>query len=423
MANVTPKRYSEVLQTTGRRRSQDSRQNYEVQTFTRDTEVVAKLPQKRTRQYIYDLLTKISFPFKNIESIVERRGGMVDFTCETIHQAKLLATALQRHKEVEFARLVNSEFTDVKLHWVPGRFPNQKIVDAIERFHGKVYDSRMLRDRHGVADGRRLYKVKSEDLKAHPIAPTVRLNDMLFLVEYSGQPVQCFLCKCFGHIRNECPNAVTTPRELSSSAMETMPPSQTDEQPPKDDLINQEVKEPNAQGDASAPANSTSTPITSKAPNLQAPADQIAPHEEAAVSHDVTECRQHEGNALLQTAERPETDISEFSPTSSEAAELPDHSVFSTDEENIEAGTKRQHSPDNDKDQKQKASKKGETYDCICGTTIALPRAAGVSYPCSCGRLHVKCTCENVVATFGDMPANCNKCRKPVPRRHLDVTM
>ena len=220
MANVTPKRYSEVLQTSGRRQSQDSRQNSEVQTFTRDTEVVAKLPQKRTRQYIYDLLTKVSFPFKNIDGIVERRGGMVDFTCGTIHQAKLLATALQRHKEVEFARLVNSEFTDVKLHWVPGRFPNQRIVQAIERFHGKVYDSRMLRDRHGVADGRRLYKVKSEDLKAHPIAPTVRLNDMLFLVGYSGQPVQCFLCKCFGHICNECPNAVTTPLEHSPPAMD-----------------------------------------------------------------------------------------------------------------------------------------------------------------------------------------------------------
>jgi len=85
------------------------------------------------------------------------------------------------------------------------------------------------------------------------------------------------------------------------------------------------VKEPNAQRDASAPANSTSTPITSKAPNLQAPADKIAPHEEAAASHDATECRHQEGNALLQTAERPETDNSEFSPTSSEAAELPDH--------------------------------------------------------------------------------------------------
>ena len=92
--------------------TQDLMKVSEKQTFTRYTEVVAKLPLKRTRQHIYDLLTKVNFPFKNIKSIVERRGGMVDFTCGTISPTKLLA-ALKRHKDVEFARLVNSEYTDV----------------------------------------------------------------------------------------------------------------------------------------------------------------------------------------------------------------------------------------------------------------------------------------------------------------------
>jgi len=256
MANPTPKKYSEVLQNSGRQQAQESRRVIEKVTFTRDTEVVAKLPQKRTRQYIYDLLTKVAFPFKNIESIVERRGGMVDFTCGTIHQAKLLSAALKKHQEVEFARLVNSEYTDVKLHWIPGRFPNQRIVEAIERFHGKVYESRILRDRHGVADGRRLYRVKTEDLKAYPIAPIVRLNDMMFLVEYSGQPVQCFLCKGFGHVRNDCPNAVTTPIECSPMANDIISPRQTDDKP-LEDLINPEGTKQDEEQDAKTPAKNT----------------------------------------------------------------------------------------------------------------------------------------------------------------------
>ena len=94
------------------------------QGFTRDTEVTAKLPQKRTRQYIYDLLTKTNFPIKNIESIVERRGGLVDFMCGTVPQAKQLAAALRRHHGVEFARHVLSEYTDIKVHWIPGCFTN-----------------------------------------------------------------------------------------------------------------------------------------------------------------------------------------------------------------------------------------------------------------------------------------------------------
>jgi len=52
------------------------------------------------------IVDKNRFPFKNLESIVERRGRMVDFTCETFSQEKQLASALEKHKDVEFARLV-----------------------------------------------------------------------------------------------------------------------------------------------------------------------------------------------------------------------------------------------------------------------------------------------------------------------------
>ena len=201
MASTNRQSYRKVLQNDGAFDNEKANQSEESLGFSRETEVVAKFPQKRTRQYIYDMLNKIKFPLKNVESIVERRGGIVDFTCQTKNQAKQLAAALECHSDVQFARLVRSDYTYVKTHWIPGRFPNQKIVAAIERHHGKVYEHCILKDRYGIADGRRLYRLKTDDLKQHPIAPMVRLDEMVFLVEYSGQPAQCFLCKGFGHLR------------------------------------------------------------------------------------------------------------------------------------------------------------------------------------------------------------------------------
>jgi len=111
MAFSTGQSYSQALQYANRQNMHSSTDMSNRQEFTRKTEVTAKLPQKRTRQYIYDLLTEIKFPIMRIESIVERRDGLVDFTCKIVSQAKQLAVALRGHQGVEFARLVLSEFT------------------------------------------------------------------------------------------------------------------------------------------------------------------------------------------------------------------------------------------------------------------------------------------------------------------------
>jgi len=39
-----------------------------VEWFSRDTEVMAKLPEKRSRQYIYDLLQKVKFKCRSTGS-------------------------------------------------------------------------------------------------------------------------------------------------------------------------------------------------------------------------------------------------------------------------------------------------------------------------------------------------------------------
>jgi len=198
MSLSSGKSCSQALQYANRQNIHTSADMSNRQEFTRETEVIAKHQQKRTRQYIHDLLTKIKFPIVRIESIVQRRGGLADFTCQTVSQAKQLAIALRGHLGVEFAQRVLTEFTDIKVHWIPGRFPNSRIIAAMERHHGKVHETKILRDRHGIANGSRLYRVKTDDLKARPIAPSVRVDNTVFLVEYVCQPSQCIWIKSSG---------------------------------------------------------------------------------------------------------------------------------------------------------------------------------------------------------------------------------
>ena len=72
--------------------------------------------------------------------------------------------------------------------------------------YSEIGYSRIVKDRRGKADGRRIYNIKTEKLKLKPIPPTVKLSGKTFLVEYASQSIQCFLCKDFGHIKDDCPN-------------------------------------------------------------------------------------------------------------------------------------------------------------------------------------------------------------------------
>ena len=62
-----------------------------------------------------------------------------------------------------------SEYTDVKFHWVPADFLDGRIKGVLQRLPGEIRYSRILKDRRGKADGRRIYSVKTEALKSKPI--------------------------------------------------------------------------------------------------------------------------------------------------------------------------------------------------------------------------------------------------------------
>ena len=110
----------------------------EAEQFQRETEVQVKLVVKPSREYIYELLTKTRFPLTKIEAITERGGNTVDFTCKDRRSADNLQRLLEEHPNVREARLLESEFIDVKLTGVPHRLPDGKLIAFLAKRNGEV---------------------------------------------------------------------------------------------------------------------------------------------------------------------------------------------------------------------------------------------------------------------------------------------
>ena len=185
--------------------------NAATKNFNHVTDVQAKLIAKPSREYIYELLTKMRFPLIKIETIIERRGNTVDFIYKDRISAESLQRLLDKHPNVREARLFESEFIDVKLPGVPHRLPDGKIIAFLNKRNGEVLCTKRLKDRKGYFDGRRMHRMGTAELQRKPIPQLIRISDFSIMIDYYGQPTRCYLCKNFGHMKHECHEAVTTP--------------------------------------------------------------------------------------------------------------------------------------------------------------------------------------------------------------------
>ena len=284
-------------------------------------------------------------------------------------------------------------------------------IDQTQNFHiskmsnfthyGEVLYTKRLKDRKGYFDGRRIYRMRSAQVQERPIPQLIRVCGCSIQIDYYGQPTMCFLCKKFGHMKNDCPEAVKTP---PASFFDT-------------DLNLAAIPTSSNEQEAEEPATNASTPISPEPRHPQGTCDKTPRRVEDATRPNAQNDQQtNEGDNAHQPGKDPNDDDSEFSSSSSEADEVPEDSIFLTDEETVETGYKRRHSPDVISEKKQKPNNIGENYNCECGCEVTLPDAAGCFSLCVCGMYYTRCTCDNVISTIGDKPANCERCRKLIPR-------
>ena len=298
-------------------------------------------------------------------------------------------------------RNFESEFTDVKLSGVPHRLPDGKIIAFLNKRNGEVLCTKRLKDRRGYFDGRRIYRMRSVQLQERPIPQTIRVCGCSIQTDYYGQPARCYLCRKFGHMKSDCPEAVRTPPAIFLNQdfdATTIPTSGND-------------------GEEEIPANNASTPLETEPNNLQETSDSLPRNPEEQMLQVIKVAD------VQQAGKDPADCESEFSSSSSEAGEKPEESIFSTDEEMHDTGNKRQHSPETAIETKKKPKATSENYGCVCGCPIILPEAAGCFSPCECGIYYTRCTCSNVISTYGDKPAHCEVCHERIPRPNLDMTV
>ena len=180
----------------------------ETYVFNQEKQVFAKLPIKRSWEFIYQLLEKVNFPLQEIDGIIEKRGNMVDFTCKTRRSAENLTEALSTREEVTFAWVRDPEYTDVKFHWVPSDFPDEKIQGVINILYGDIRYSRILKDWRGKADDRRIYNTKNERLKIKPIPSTVKLSGKRFWLSIHPNQSRAFFARISGTSKTTAPITV-----------------------------------------------------------------------------------------------------------------------------------------------------------------------------------------------------------------------
>jgi len=183
--------------------------------------------------------------------------------------------------------------------------------------------------------------MRTVDLQKSPIPQLIRVCECSIKTDYYGQPTRRFLCKKYGHMKNDCPDAVRTPPMFFFDG----------------EIVNQ--METSKQHDIATPGNSTSTPVQRTAQLPQA-LEVKSLHRDETTPNEATPKSQHlqEEDEPARENEKPEANDSEFSSSSSELDDMPDPSVFITDEEDIVPRSKRQHSPDEPRDKKQTRHKR-----------------------------------------------------------------
>ena len=306
-----------------------------------------------------------------------------------------------------------------------------------------------MKGRRGKADGRRIYSFKTEALKLKPIPATVRLSGRVFLVEYTSRPLQCFVCKEFGHIGHECPNysPACCPRPTSREAtfrltlqsMKAQAANSTlhDEDQPKvmsetsgttDDDGYTLVKRPKTRRVKKLTLQTLLQNINfssaSNGMDAAQAADQVTHDQGPEPSCTAGSCRLPASTPRVTTD--PCSIIDEVNPI------LPTSTEDDVDGEQIDdAATaavnqpvKRLFSPDTSPECTELV-KRGKTnfFNCYCGLKMIKPAKTGELVTCECSSQYMLCVCQYVFKVGEKGEAVCNSCYRQMPILGLDMTV
>jgi len=239
------------------------------------------------------------------------------------------------------------------------------------------------------------------------------MNDMVFLVEYQGQPSQCFLCKKFGHIKPDCPAAVKSPTQI--------PPTLENDADSRDPINQHGEGNLHALNDTSLIDDSINNAAEQDEQRMDEDAStpKQSPHDSMEESDEELDhyCRELEQRIMASTPTSQDTATQLLTEGTETRMELnAEHCRETTTEQGI--GPKRPLSSDSSGE--IKVYKKREVKDaientCFCGELLLQPNKIGNRLQCGCERYHIRCICNKVFVSREHGAAHCTACKRVLP--------
>jgi len=298
----------------------------------------------------------------------------------------------------------------------------------------------------------RIYSLKTEALKLKPIPATVRLSGRVFLVEYTSQPIQCFVCKQFGHIRYECPNY--SPAKLPPAKE----PGSRDPQEPPDCAISEGASSNSASHGEDQPKATSETsgtkdddgytlvkrtktrrvkkltlqtlfqninsPSASNGMDAAQAVNQVTHDQDPEPSCTEDSCRLPTSTPRVTTEPCSITDeVNPILPTSTED-DVDGEQIDDAATAEGNPPVKRLFSPDTSPECAELV-KRGRTniLNCYCGLKMIKPAKTGELVTCECSSQYMLCVCQHVFKIGEKGEAVCNSCHRQMPMLGLDMTV
>ncbi|CAK8686051.1 unnamed protein product [Clavelina lepadiformis] len=205
--------------------------------YSNHREVTIQLANDSKREDIYKLIKETQIPLSYIEGIIQKPGNVVNITIESKKNAIRFADIFRKLPEVKYATAHGEDRTDLTIRWVPIDYPQRHLDNILAEYEIKG-PAQLGKDKHGIRDGRRIYRVKKETMERHQLPSYLYLEKIRCAVSYNGQIETCSFCTEQGHKFRDCPKRMrtgnrdadnqdvpmTTTRNVESEEEEPAPP-------------------------------------------------------------------------------------------------------------------------------------------------------------------------------------------------------
>ena len=144
--------------------------NKQTFDYAKDYEVTCRFNEPLTRERIYKEIVKAQWPLSRVVGMILRLGILVNFTLKSKDSALTFTQALNNLDSIRSATADDDRVVEVRIDFIPPRFPTEPISAYIEQNHGEIIGTPIrISDRFNIQTGTTVLQMIRENLETNPI--------------------------------------------------------------------------------------------------------------------------------------------------------------------------------------------------------------------------------------------------------------